>query len=244
MPTQNCIIAGQRNGGLHIIDLNTNKETHFIQAFANSIFDIILGEKVGTFYVASGDGSVSLWHIDSLHSIKIQKATSQSSRTLAYNSNSHELAVGYSDHKIRIFDSDELKPKITLSGHKNSIFSLSYTPDNKYLLSGGRDAQIKIWEVASDYKEVTSIAAHTFAINHISFRPDGKYFATASMDKNVKIWKTEDFQLVKVINQTKLDFHTSSVNKLLWTSDNLHLITCGDDRLIFILAVLEVQDSL
>lgn len=106
------------------------------------------------------------------------------------------------------------------------------------MISGSRDAKLKIWDVSADYQQVEEIAAHLYAINHIAFSPDGTHFATASMDKSIKVWDANEMKLLKVIDKARHTGHGTSVNKLLWTSYNNQLVSASDDRSI---SVWDVQ---
>jgi WD40 repeat protein len=111
-----------------------------------------------------------------------------------------------------------------------AVFTLQYSPDGKHLLSGGRDAQIKVWN-AKQGDLVQSIPAHMFAVNHILFHSSQPYFASASMDKSIKIWGADDFKLYKIISREKgLPGHMLSVNKLAWNGNQL--LSTGDDKRI------------
>jgi WD40 repeat protein len=100
------------------------------------------------------------------------------------------------------------------------------------LLSGSRDARLKIWDVEAGYVLEKEIVAHTFAINYIDFSPNSNYFATCSMDKSVKIWDSESFKLLKVIDRARHAGHGTSVNKLLWTKYDNQIVSASDDRTI------------
>ena len=120
----------------------------------------------------------------------------------------------------------------TLHGHTMSVFALQFAPAGNYLVSGGRDAQLKIWDTKS-YDLIQNIPAHLFAVNNIAFHPSRPYFATASMDKTIKIWGAEDFKLYKTISFEKgFESHRLSVNKLAW--NNNELISVSDDKRIII----------
>jgi WD40 repeat protein len=159
------------------------------------------------------------------------QATNQSARTIAVNKKHGEIAVGYSDHMIRIFDSD-LSLKHEWKAHENSVFTLKYIPGSPFLISGSRDARFKVWDSVSGYSQVEEVVAHMYAINHIEFSPDGKHFVTCSMDKSIKVWHTEELRLLKVIDKARHAGHGTSVNKLLWTSYNNELLSASDDRTI------------
>ena len=121
-----------------------------------------------------------------------------------------------------------------IEAHKISVFTVQYSPDQRYLISGSRDAHLKIWDPQHGYKLRESIVAHMFAINHLDFSPDGKHFVTCSMDKSIKVWDARTFQLLKVIDKARHAGHGTSINKVLWTDFNNLLLSASDDRSISI----------
>jgi WD40 repeat protein len=189
-------------------------------------------------FVASGDGTVTVVDIDSLTIVKRLTASEKNARTIAINPAAREMAVGYSDYYIRIFGLDDFALKKEYLAHGNSVFTLVYSPDYQFLLSGSRDARLKSWDANGVYSLNQEVAAHLFAINHIAFGPDGKHFVTCSMDKSVKIWRSHDLTLLKVIDKARHAGHGTSVNKLLWTSYHNQLISAGDDRTISVWDVI------
>ncbi len=116
--------------------------------------------------------------------------------------------------------------------HANSVFTVRYTPDAKLLLSGSRDARLKVWDAATNYHQAAEVVAHLYAINHLDFSPDGKHFVTCSMDKSIKVWDTEKLKLLKVIDRARHAGHGTSVNKVLWTTYQDQLLSASDDRTI------------
>jgi WD40 repeat protein len=156
----------------------------------------------------------------------------KSVRSIAVSETRNELAVGYSDHYIRILEADTLKLKYAFKAHANSVFTVVYSPEDNFLLSGSRDAHLKIWQPEEGYQEYSAIVAHLFTINHLTFSPNGAYFATCSMDKSIKIWDAQTFRLLKVIDRARHAGHGTSVNKLFWPARVNSLVSCSDDRTI------------
>ena len=143
-----------------------------------------------------------------------------------------EIAVGYSDFSIRVFDLDDLKMKQEWKAHSNSVFTVRYTPDEKFLISGSRDARLKVWDAEAGYLQTAEVVAHLYAINHLDFSPNGKHFVTCSMDKSIKVWDAEKLKLLKVIDRARHAGHGTSVNKVLWTTYQDQLLSASDDRTI------------
>ena len=135
------------------------------------------------------------------------------------------------------YNLQSLELNYTIKAHKNSVFTLAYTQDGAWLLSGSRDAHLKVWNVENKYHLYESIVAHMFAINHIAFSPTGNYFDTCSMDKSVKVWDSKKLQLLKVIDKARHAGHGTSVNKLLWPDYKSQLVSGSDDRSISVWAL-------
>ena len=228
---------GQNFEGIQVIDPNTKQVVSSSKITNASIFDIQFFENQA--FIALSDGVLIVMDIPNFAVRKHLKATDQSARCVAICPQTRQIAVGYSDHLIRIFGADDLELRHTLNAHTNSVFTLSYSPDGQFLLSGGRDVHLKVWDVAKDYALYKDIAAHLFAINHLTFSSDQVWFATCSMDKSIKIWDATTFQLLKVIDRARHAGHGTSVNKLLWTSFQRQLLSCSDDRLMSVWAIEE-----
>jgi len=235
-PASGHLLAGHNFDGVHGLDVNEKREVRSLKLTSTAIFDLqIAGDNL---LVAAGDGVVSvvnlsLWTIT--HRIP---AAGQSARCLAVRPDGGAVAVGYSDHHIRVFRLDDFSLQKEYVAHNNSVFALRYTPDGRWLLSGSRDARLKVWTPDEDYALHQEVPAHLFAINDLQFSPDGKHFVTCSMDKSVKVWRTEDLTLLKVIDKARHAGHGTSVNKLLWSPVTHQVVSAGDDRTISVWDVI------
>jgi WD40 repeat protein len=226
-PERNHLWLGQNYEGIQVIDPQNKQIVASAQLTTAALFDVQFFEN--QVFVALSDGVVL---VEEFAVRKYLKASAQSARCIAINPQTREMAVGYSDNLIRVFGMDELELRQTLVSHTNSVFSVQYSPDGKYLLSGSRDAHLKIWNVLEDYSLYKDIVAHLFAINHVVYSPDSHLFASCSMDKSIKIWDAATFRLLKVIDRARHAGHGTSINKLLWTNFNNQLVSAGDDKRI------------
>lgn len=228
-PASGLLWVGQNFDGIHLVDSEKKQEVSSLKVTSAAIFDIKFYKNDA--FLALADGVVIVVDAGKLVARKHLKATDQSARCIAINPVEREFAVGYSDHIVRIFDLQSYALKQVISGHSNSVFTVAYSPDFRYLLTAGRDAHLTIWDVEKNYTRHQDIVAHMFAINHLAFSPDGSLLATASMDKSIKIWDAETFRLLKVVDRARHAGHGTSVNKLLWTAPR-QLLSASDDRTI------------
>jgi WD40 repeat protein len=223
------LVAGLKDGGMHFIDVQEKKVLRSVQVHHRSLFDMVElpGQRV---LVVSADGSLSLWNSENFECMLQAHVCEQNLRAVAISLKAGLVAFGGSDALVRVYSLDSFKLIKVLEGHTLSVFSLAFSPEGNYLVSAGRDARFRVWNT-KEFQLEDIIPAHLYAIHHVVFSPDGKWLASGSMDKSIKIWDAESLKLVKVIEQTKMPAHTSSVNRLLWL-DSETLISASDDRKI------------
>lgn len=221
------LYVGQNNEGVHKIDLAKKKEVNSIQLGNHQLFDLkIINNQI---WAGLSNGEVVVLSKDLAIANRIKYA---SDRVRSFDVRESEVAIAFSDNITRIIDCNTMEVLSELKGHSNSVFAAKYHPSGKYLISSGRDAQLKVWDSQADYVIRESIAAHLYTINDVIFRSDGRYFATASMDKSIKLWDAHSFRLLKVLDNHRHAGHKNSVNKLLWMNYHDLLVTCSDDRSI------------
>lgn len=104
-------------------------------------------------------------------------------------------------NKISIKDEiieEDMTPKATLElgpivhyqtfqGHTMGINSIAISPNNKYIISGSKDATIKIWERTTG-NLLRSLRNHKKYVNSVVVSPDGNNIISGSNDKTVKVW--------------------------------------------------------
>lgn len=226
---KSLLLAGTSEGKIHVIDLEKKKEVKIFQNHIQPVFDIQFYTHKKLILSAGGDGVLSVIRHDDFSTFKLFKLCTEKLRAIAIHGTCVAVACG--DGMIRIIDLEELKIVNEFPAHTGSVYSLQFSPNGNYLLSGGKDAHLNIWQPELDsWKKIKSIPAHNYAIYSIVFSPSGNYVATASRDKTIKIWDINTFEILTRINKESFDGHSNSVNKLLWNKHNNILISGGDDR--------------
>lgn len=225
----NRLVAGDMDGGLHWIDLDAPARSRDVSHHRKGVFDLLpVG---GQLFSAGGDGLLTRWDASGMRAVESLQLSAQALRCLAFSAARGELAAGASDGNIYFVDVETLALTKTLSAaHSNSVFTVAWSPDERFLLSGGRDAMLRAWADDQGDKPVSEQPAHWFTLNHLAFSPDGRFFATASRDKTIRLWRTDGFSLVKTLDTIHDGGHIHSVNRLLWLPDAL--ISCSDDHTV------------
>ena len=231
------MFAGLRSGQVLVFDFIEQKIIKTLNKHLKPVFDIKSVPSKKELLVASEDGTISVWHLETLELLHTVKVSHDTIRSIAISPDEKFAAFGCRDNSVAVYSLDDYTLVSTLQDHTMAVFSTAYTNDGKYILSGSRDAQLKVWD-AKTFTLVKNIPAHLFAINHIAPHPTLPLVATASMDKSIKIWDADDFRLLKNISRDKgLPAHVLSVNKLAWNDDQL--LSVGDDKVVMVWAITQ-----
>ena len=237
LPELGLLVLGHNFQGIQAIDLSQKQLVHATALPPVAIFEIVFSESRQRLYVALGDGTLAVLTVPDFRLEKLLRLADKSLRCLALHEGRSELAVGSSDTFTRILDLDSLEVKYLLGESTNSVFSVAYSVDGTRLLTAGRDAQIRTWDVATGYTLTGSVPAHMYTINHLAFSPDGRYLASCSLDKSIKLWDATTLTLLRVLDRTRAAGHGTSVNRLVWPGAENRLVSCSDDRSLAVWAV-------
>ena len=114
----------------------------------------------------------------------------------------------------------------TLTGHSCWVQSVVYSPDGRYLASGGGDNTIKIWEIATG-RELCTFAGHSDWVRSVVYSPDGRYLASASSDKTIKIWQVATGKQLRTLTG-----HSRGVRSVVYSPDGRYLASGSVDNTI------------
>ena len=81
-------------------------------------------------------------------------------------------------------------------GHLGAVKIAAFSPNGKFLITGGRDKTAKLWEVSTG-REMRTFLGHEGTVQALCFTPDGKFIATGSTDNTVKLWNIENAELLR-----------------------------------------------
>ena len=111
-------------------------------------------------------------------------------KAAAFSSDGLILANGSSrpeENTIRFWNAHTWELIRVLTGHRQEVTSVVFSPDNKTLASGSWDRGVKLWDVQTGRFKQT-LSGHSGAVFSVVFSPDGKALASGSADKTVRLW--------------------------------------------------------
>ncbi len=84
--------------------------------------------------------------------------------------------------------------------------SIAYSPDGRFIASGGEDKMVKIWDVATA-RELRTLTGHINDVTSVAFSPNGELVAGGSLGQTIRIWKLSNGRLVKTLWFSEIGWH-------------------------------------
>jgi WD40 repeat protein len=120
------------------------------------------------------------------------------------------------------FEEQEQTTRAKLLSHRDTVTSLTWSPDGKTLASGSLDRRIKFWHASNG--ELLRTVDNTAAVSSVAWSPDGKILAAGSNNSPghpIKFWDASNGKLLRDIDDD------TSVTCVAWSPDGRMLATGG-----------------
>jgi len=119
------------------------------------------------------------------------------SRTISFESHPLSLAhqkgtfaVGLISGGIVILDAITGSQITVLSGHTDWVRCLTFSLDGIFLVSGGHDLIVKLWDVQTG-GVIKDFCGHTTIVSSVSISPDCNTIASGSWDRTIRLWHVQ-----------------------------------------------------
>ena len=149
--------------------------------------------------VGTSSGNVELWDCSKMKKLRVMTGHSARVGSLAWNS--FMVSSGSRDGSIIHHDVRQREHLIgTNTGHTQEVCGLKWSPDSKYLASGGNDNLVNIWSaeagsIGTGNNPVHILNEHQAAVRAIAWCPwQSNVLATGggTADRCIKIWNVSN----------------------------------------------------
>ena len=111
-----------------------------------------------------------------------------------------------------------------LTGHFESINSVAFSPDSRYVVSGSEDHTIQLWDIVSG-AHLNTLEGHSDSVESVSFSPDGRCIVSGSYDKTIQLWDA-----VSGAHLNTLEGHSDTVDSVSFSPDSKFIVSGSWDN--------------
>ncbi|KAG0743474.1 hypothetical protein G6F57_006174 [Rhizopus arrhizus] len=161
---------------------------------------------------------------------------------ITISDNATLVAGGFSESFIKIWSlkgeklksQEEIEKELSgteykkLIGHSGPVYGLSFSHDNKYLIScsedktdfgpygfyfatASHDKTARLWS-CDHVHPLRIFAGHLADVNTVRFHPNSKYLVTGSCDRTARLWDVQRGTCVRVFTGHKGSIHTVAIS--------------------------------
>ena len=153
----------------------------------------------GDALLSNSGGAASLWDLDG-NLTRFAGHTGGGLTAVRFSpSGEHVLTAGAGDGTARLFDRrgeelarfehGALQPGRYGGATHAALWVAEFSPDGRYVLTGGADGIARVWNVEDDTEPVALLPGHGGPTRCASFSPDGDHILTASEDSTGRLWR-------------------------------------------------------
>ncbi len=152
--TENALVAGSFSGKLDVYDDDTWELVRTLDCEGMvSTLAVSADRQFVATAAATGRGQSIRSHLDIWNAITWQSIARlhhpHPIMALAFSNQGHRLSAGDSTGRLITFETATTKPVMDVRLHNGAIHAIAYSPDDRYLATGGEDNVARVWDVAA-----------------------------------------------------------------------------------------------
>ncbi|KAJ1760401.1 DNA polymerase alpha accessory factor Mcl1 [Coemansia sp. RSA 2523] len=155
-------------------------------------------------------------------------------RDISISSSERQAAIATDDENVTVVSLLDMGLLHTLTGHRGSVNSVSYSPDSAYLASTGCNGTVRVWDMREDEPSCISVM-HKMAYvcepgnsmdqSKARWSPDGRFVAVPCSDHTIKLVERGTWQASAALGGR----HTKKISHVTWSPNSRYMASVGLD---------------
>lgn len=225
-----------------------------LRGHTSTVYAVAFGRRAGQTLLASGsfDSTVKLWDLEKGRESTTINGHNASVSALAFFLRRDWLVTGSNDHRVKLWRLFTLNFRQMVAalraqsdGHAGAIYSVTYTPDERWLISAGTDNAVRLVDLSRPRDPVIWLRGHTGHIYQVAVSADGRWLASGSMDNTIRLWDLAAILARGTVEPLiVLRGHTDGVTSVVFAPDGSKLASGSYDGTVRLWDMRFVPDDL
>ena len=234
-PHGKILASSSSDNTIKLWDVATGKCWKTLAEHSSYVWSLAFSEDGSMLASGSEDRTIKLWDVATGKCLTTLTGHTGWVRSVAFCGNSSNrnrysnrniLASGGGDRTIKIWDVNSGQCLQTLTGHKQRVRSVAFSPDGNKLASGSGDHTIRLW----DYEQgqcTKTLHGHSSRLGALAFSPDGNMLASGGEDRAIKLWDVNTSKCLKTWQG-----YASWIQSVAFSPDGTMLASGSENRKI------------
>jgi WD40 repeat protein/tetratricopeptide (TPR) repeat protein len=145
--------------------------------------------------VSGGERYAKIWEVATGREALWLEARSRIAR-LAFRRDGALIAAALDDHSVTVWSASRGARLADFAGHKDGIYSISWSPNGEEILTSSFDGTLRIWNQGG---ERAVLKGHDGYVYEAAFTADGKYVVSRGADRSIAIWDAASGKLLNAV---------------------------------------------
>ncbi|KAG8138732.1 hypothetical protein E2320_001535 [Naja naja] len=238
-PALNRLFTAGRDSIIRIWSVNQHKQDPYIASMEHHtdwVNDIVLCCNGKTLISASSDTTVKVWNAHKGFCMSTLRTHKDYVKALAYAKDKELVASAGLDRQIFLWDvntltaltaSNNTVTTSSLSGNKDSIYSLAMNQMGTVIVSGSTEKVLRVWDPRTCAK-LMKLKGHTDNVKALLLNKDGTQCLSGSSDGTIRLWSLGQQRCIATYR-----VHDEGVWALQVNEAFTHVYSGGRDRKIY-----------
>jgi len=194
-----------------------------------SVRDIAFPYGYAQVFATCSKNDIRVWNANTSEELLRIVIQNMTCNAITFMKDGKSIISAWDDGKIRAHTPESGKLKYTINdAHNSGVTAIATTADNKRIISGGGEGQVRVWKVEKDgsYHMEEAMKEHKGMVTCIKVRQDDTMCITSSTDGTCIIW-----DLIRFV-RSSIIFANTMFQVVCYQPDECQVITAGTDRKI------------